>query len=454
MVNDTTRLFGLDGVAVTSVRLGNDASPMLALVTADEQARCCPECGVRSEHPHGWVRTRPRDLPVAGRSTLLTWTKRRWQCRKGDCPRRTFTEALPQIPPRSRLTCRLRESAGAAVADRGRTVVQSARDHEVSWPIAHAAFMAHAKQALPALTPATERLGIDETRRGKAKFRLVTGADGTESWEVTADRWHVGFVDLFGGAGLLGQVEGRTAKKVSGWIEAQTDAWRSGVRFVAIDMCTIFKSAVRASLPHATLVVDRFHVAQLANTALTEVRRRVTVQQRGRRGRKGNREWELRNRLTRSAARVHADHLDPMVDDLQSLPVKIGVPILAAWNAKEDLMDVLALMHTRPARTAIAHRLFRFYESCAASGLPELERLATTVNTWWPEIEAAIVSGVSNAGSEGINRSIKTDARAAYGYRNPANQRLRARCATTRRARGHLTTHTSGRHNQPRRSRT
>lgn len=450
MVNDTTRLFGLDGVAVTSVRLDADDNPMLTLITRDEQARCCPECATRSRRPHGWVRTRPRDLPMAGRRTSLTWTKRRWRCEESDCPRQTFTESLPQIPSRARLTCRLRQDTGAAVADRGRSVIQSARDHEVSWPIVHAAFTAHAKAVLPPQTPLVEQLGIDETRRGKAKFRLVTGPDGGDTWEVTADRWHVGFVDLSGGAGLLGQVEGRTAATVSDWIESQSDQWRAGVRFVAIDMCTIFKAAVRTSLPHAALVVDRFHVAQLANTALTEIRRRVTVQTRGRRGRKGNREWELRNRLTRSAARVHADHLDPMIDDLKALPKKIGIPILAAWNAKEDLMDLLSLMHTHPVRTTIAHRLVRFYETCAASGLPELERLAGTVSTWWPQIEAAIVSGVSNAGSEGINRSIKTDARTAYGYRNPANQRLRARCATTRRARGHLTTHTSGRHNQPR----
>jgi NADP-dependent 3-hydroxy acid dehydrogenase YdfG len=58
---------------------------------------------------------------------------------------------------------------------------------------------------------------------------------------------------------------------------------------------------------------------------------------------------------------------------------------------------------------------------------------------------------VNNAGSEGVNRLIKTDARCAFGYRNPVNQRLRARCATTRRARGHLGTHTSGPHSQPRR---
>ena len=65
-------------------------------------------------------------------------------------------------------------------------------------------------------------------------------------------------------------------------------------------------------------------------------------------------------------------------------------------------------------------------------------------------IHVAITTGVTNAASEGINRLIKTDTRSAFGYRNPANQRLRARCATTRRARGHLTQHTSGRHSQPR----
>ncbi|WP_405412811.1 transposase family protein [Streptomyces decoyicus] len=32
---------------------------------------------MRSGRPHSWVRTRPRDLPVAGRRTGLTWTKRR-----------------------------------------------------------------------------------------------------------------------------------------------------------------------------------------------------------------------------------------------------------------------------------------------------------------------------------------------------------------------------------------
>jgi transposase len=201
-------------------------------------------------------------------------------------------------------------------------------------------------------------------------------------------------------------------------------------------MCTIFKAAIRTALPHAVLLVDHFHVAQLANQALTEVRRRLTVQVRGRRGRKGNREWELRNRLTRSAARMHSHQLDPMIDDLQTLPKRLGAPILAARNAKEDLLDLLALARTHPDRTVTADRLFRVYDRCAASGLPELHRLATTIETWWPEILAFLRTGITNA--EGTNRVIKTTARDAYGFRNPENQRLRTRCATTRRGRGHL----------------
>ena len=100
-------------------------------------------------------------------------------------------------------------------------------------------------------------------------------------------------------------------------------------------------------------------------------------------------------------------------------------------------MDLLALHGADPNRPETSALLTRFYENAAASGLPEIQRLAGTVSTWWPQILAAITTGVTNAGSEGTNRVIKTDARCAFGYRNPANQRLRARCATTRRARGH-----------------
>lgn len=437
MVNDTTKLLGLEGVRVIGVDVWADGVPCVALATADEAARHCPACGFLSTRAHSRVATRPRDVAVAGRRTELIWHKRRWWCLEASCPRTTFTESIPQVPPRSRLTTRLREALGADVGDRGRTVTQTGRDHGVSWPVVMGAVRRHAAGVLPQKDPEVRALGIDETRRGKPRFRYD---EVLEHWQVVADTWHVGFVDLEGGAGLLGQVEGRTAASVTAWIEAHDREWRDKIAFVAIDMCQIFASAVRTALPHAKLAVDHFHVVQLANKAVSEVRRRVTVQARGRRGRKGNREWELRNRLTRSAARTPGRLLDPMVDDLAALPPKIGQPILAAWNCKEDLMDLMALMHTHPPRHEIYRRLENFYQSAADTGLPEMKALAQTVSTWRNEIITAITTGISNAASEGHNRVIKTDARNAYGYRNTDNQRLRTRLATTRRGRGCLKT--------------
>ncbi|BCJ75878.1 hypothetical protein CS0771_54220 [Catellatospora sp. IY07-71] len=90
--------------------------------------------------------------------------------------------------------------------------------------------------------------------------------------------------------------------------------------------------------------------------------------------------------------------------ELKGLPKRIGEPILAAWHAKEDLLDLLATARTHPNRKDIADLLCRFYRRCAESGLPELEGLATTVQTWWPEILAFIRTGITKAGSEGTNR--------------------------------------------------
>ncbi|WP_205661191.1 transposase [Amycolatopsis vastitatis] len=151
-----------------------------------------------------------------------------------------------------------------------------------------AAFTARAAAVLPEQPEPVAVLGIDEIRRGRPHW---TWNVQRQCWEVTVDRWHVGFVDLAGGQGLLGQVEGCTSTIVTDGINQRDEDWRQSVRFVAIDMCTIFKSAIRAALPRARLVVDHFHLVQLANQALTEIRRRVTVQVRGRHGRKGNREW-------------------------------------------------------------------------------------------------------------------------------------------------------------------
>ncbi|MFG2126111.1 transposase [Streptomyces sp. NPDC048710] len=107
---------------------------------------------------------------------------------------------------------------------------------------------------------------------------------------------------------------------------------------------------------------------------------------------------------------------------------------------KERLRDLLAFARSGADREHVGHVRYKFLTWCADSGIPEGRQLAITVDCWWPEIAACIATGHSNATSEGVNRIIKLCARNAHGFRNPANQRLRTRCVTTRRVRGHLRT--------------
>jgi transposase len=434
LTNDTTLLLGLDGLAVARVEMDDRGRRVVHLVTADEAAAVCPSCGTRSTSPRQWVSTHPRDLPVGGRDVALRWRKRRWRCRQPECSTSSFTEQVAAVPARARLTTRLRVAAGAAVADGGRTVVQAARDLGLSWPTVMDAVSVHAAAVLPEQPEPVRVLGIDETRRGRPRFRVNAE---TGEWEMIVDRWHVGFVDIGGGQGLLGQVEGRTAAAVTDWLGQRGAQWCEQVRYVAIDMCTVFASAITAGLPQATIVVDHFHVVQLANKAVDEVRCRVTTQLRGRRGRTGDEEWDVRNLLTRNQQNLSPRRFTRMWNTL----IELGPPgeeILTAWIAKEELRALLALARHGPDRHRIRQRLFAFYDWCAQAGIAELERLAATIERWWPHIEAFIHTRITNATSEGINRVVKLVARNAFGFTNPINQRLRVRCTTTRRARGHL----------------
>ncbi len=157
---DACRLLGLSGVAVTAVNLAADGSRVVHLVTTDPGAAACPKCGVFATSCQGFTVTRPRDIPYGTAGIGLVCRKRRWRCAEAACERGSFTESVPAIPARSRLTRRLRCAAGTAVASSGRSVAEVAGHYRVSWPVVHAAFTAHVDPVLAEELPAVAVLGI------------------------------------------------------------------------------------------------------------------------------------------------------------------------------------------------------------------------------------------------------------------------------------------------------
>ena len=428
MRDDTTILFGLPGVAVREVQRV-EGGRVVHVVTDDVGASACPACGVFSDKVRQRRITRPRDVGYGEEPLTVRWHKTQYACEEGLCPRKAFTECISEVPARARATGRLRRAAAGAVAA-GASVSVAVRAHGLSWPIVHAAFVAKADAELVEPWP-VRVLGIDETRRGKPRW---TQDSETGKW-VRLDMFETNFMDLSGPGGLLGQASGRTKKTVIEWLDERGQEWKDAVEVVAIDPCSAYRAAIREALPNALIVADHFHLVMLANKAVTGVRQRVVREACGRRGRATDPVWANRRRLLRGRETLSDKAFERMWNGL--IDNDPANQILTTWIAKEELRALFATARTGGQRHDIAHRLDRFYSWCAGPGenIPEVQRLAATIEAWWPQILGFLQTGITNAGTEGGNHLIKDVARVAFGFRNLDNQRRRVRWACTRRQR-------------------
>lgn len=428
MSDGTTLLFGLPGVRVERVGRLADGTRVVHLATAEQAAAACPGCGVVSSSVKERVRTSPKDIPYGKDRIILRWNKTRWRCREDYCSKGSFTETIDQLPHRSRTTLRLREQMASAIGDAARSVTEVADSHGVSWPTAHRAFVAHAETVLSEPTP-TAVLGIDETRRGKPRWEFCAE---TGRW-VRIDPWDTGFVDLAGDQGLLGQAEGRSSATVIDWLATRTPQFRDAITHVAIDPAASYAAAVRTALPHAQIVVDHFHLDKLANDTVTKVRRRVIWERAGRRGRKTDPPWANRRRLLTARERLSHNGFVKMWNQINDADPT--AQILSAWIAKEELRTLLSTVRTGGDRHLTRHRLHRFLTWCIDSEIPELLTLAHTIDTWWPQVDAFITTGITNGRTEGYNRLVKQVKRVGCGFRNKDNSARRIRFHCTRKQR-------------------
>src|SRR3954453_5012311 len=90
------------------------ADPLLLVdARASMPEASCPDCHTASAHVHSRYTRHLRDLPVAGYPVRLRLQGRRIACASPTCPRQSFAERLPALPPchappRRRLTASFR----------------------------------------------------------------------------------------------------------------------------------------------------------------------------------------------------------------------------------------------------------------------------------------------------------------------------------------------------------
>src|SRR5215207_1732597 len=399
-------LLGLDGFVVRAQLLDEESGEWWLAVETSEDRAWCPACGVRAVG-HGRRRVVVRDLPLADRPVVLVWDKRRWRCPEAVCRARTWSEESDHIGPRAVLTERARAEIARRVGPAQHSVAQAARDFGVSWHAAMAAVRDHGRPRVDHLARlgAPSAVGLDETSflaaNAEHPTMLVTG-----------------IIDLDAGR-LVDVLPARSAVAVTDWLTSKPVPWLAGIRHVVIDPYQPYATAVAAGLPEARLVVDHFHVIRLANAALDEVRRRVQQATTGHRGRKDDPLYRIHRRLLARHEDLGPDGFARVLAWLDA-----GDPdgeVGAAYLAKELLRETYLAADAFDAR----RRLAGFYDYCASSDVPDLERLGRTIARWETPILRWHRTRLTNASTEGTNLIIKNIKRLGFGFRNFKNYRLR-----------------------------
>lgn len=235
-----------------------------------------------------------------------------------------------------------------------------------------------------------QRLGVDETSFQK-RHQYVTVVLDQDTDTVV----HV--------------AHGRNRAALDDFFSAFTEAERSAVETVAMDMCEAYLRSVEDHIPGADhkIAFDRFHVAQHLAKAVDQVRRAEhrSLLEAGDSRLKGTRYLWLRGSQALSQDARQA--LEPLR--------RSSLRTARAWAIKE----LAANLWDYRARGWAYRAWMRWYSWAIRSRLEPIKRAARMIKRYLTGILNAVVSGVTNARSEAINARIQNIKRTACGFRNP-----------------------------------
>jgi len=197
---------------------------------------------------------------------------------------------------------------------------------------------------------------------------------------------------------------GQSSATLGGFFIALGATGRSTIEVVTMDMDAAFEKAVRDHLPKAEIVFDRFHVVQLVNRAVDEVRRSEmrASDPEERKRLKGCRWSTLKNPWNLSRREK---------EKLSDLP-RNNRRLYRAYILKEVFQQVFDAETPEEA-----DRIFtEWYGWARRSQIEPIRRLAQSLKQRWQGIRRFIQLRLTNAIVEGFNSKIRMLSHRAFGF--------------------------------------
>jgi transposase len=386
-----TDLLGIPTLIVKMYNLRREGNhEVLHLLCAHrEDIAFCPSCGTISESIHAEEQRCVRHLDIWGKKTFLHFLSRRLRCEQ--CGK-VFTEQLPFVEEHRRQTTAFERHIYESCLSSNKKKV--AEQVDLSQYTVRDVFNRVAKKKVNHSQDILTRvLGIDEIslKKRHKQFALVISDIKRKC--------------------ILAVLPNRKKDALEKWIGDLTEKQRKAIRCVSIDMWRPYYQAARKMLPHAKVVVDRFHVMKHLNEQIHQIRKKIqrnaeeevikTVL-------KGSRWLLLKNR-----AELSSKEEKKLKEILELCP-----ELRVLYLLKEEFRCIFEKVNSREK----AERFLSVWRVKALNtGDKFLARFVKTLTNWWPQILNYFIERVTNGFVEGLNGAIRDIIRRAFGYRNFQN---------------------------------
>lgn len=339
----------------------------------------CPKCGIVANlYKHGKKQQLYFDLPMHAKRVGIYVNRQRYKCKECN---ETFFENLPDMNVNRSVTNRLINWIQEASLEK--TFTSVAEEIGVDEKTVRNIFNDYVAELEAETEFRTPRwLGLDEVHLLKNYRFVVTDVENRAVIDILRKRNKSVVIDY------LSKLQGIDK-----------------VELVAMDMWRPYKDAVNIVIPHAKIVIDKFHVVKLANEALEKIRKanREKVSAKERR-------QLMRDRYVLLTRRRDLNDFDDQIK-LQVWTDKF--PLLAqAYELKEQFFDIY--------EAKSADEAYIFYQDWLASVPEELVTyfadLIKAMSNWEEEIFNYFTFPITNAYTESLNRLIKTMNHIGRGY--------------------------------------